>query len=61
MARNKDLSDYDKGQIVKARQLGQKISETARYSGFSRSAVVRIYQQWSNHKLATGCWASKAH
>ncbi len=29
MARNKDLSNFDKCQIIMARQMGQRISETA--------------------------------
>jgi len=45
MGRNKDLSDFHKGQIVLARRLGQSISETTRLVGCSWSAVVRIYQQ----------------
>ncbi|KAJ7995136.1 hypothetical protein DPEC_G00241430 [Dallia pectoralis] len=34
-----DLSDFDRGQIVMARRLGQSVSETARLVGCSRSAV----------------------
>ena len=30
MGRSKDLTDFDKGQIVMVRRLGQSISETAR-------------------------------
>lgn len=33
MARNRDLSDFDKGQIVVARQVCQSLSETARVVG----------------------------
>lgn len=47
MGRRKDLSLFDKDQIVMARRLGRSISETARLVGCSRAAVVRIYQQWS--------------
>ncbi|ROL48468.1 hypothetical protein DPX16_22793 [Anabarilius grahami] len=42
-----DLSEFDKGQIVMARRLGQSISKTAALVGCSRSAVVSIYQKWS--------------
>ena len=45
MGRSKDLSDFDKGQIVMARRLGQSISETARLVRCSRSAVVSTYRQ----------------
>ena len=44
MGRSKDLRDFDKGQIVMARRLGQSISETARLVGCSRSAVVSTYR-----------------
>ncbi|ROL43208.1 hypothetical protein DPX16_17029 [Anabarilius grahami] len=47
MGKRKDLSEFDKGQIVMARRLGQSISKTAALVGCSRSAVVRIYQKWS--------------
>ncbi|ROL51966.1 hypothetical protein DPX16_19485 [Anabarilius grahami] len=47
MGKRKDLSKFDKGQIVMARRLGQSISKTAALVGCSRSAVVSIYQKWS--------------
>ncbi|KAK3543232.1 hypothetical protein QTP70_014109 [Hemibagrus guttatus] len=47
MGKRKDLSEFDKGQIVIARQLDQNISKTAALVGCSRSAVVSIYQKWS--------------
>ncbi|ROL48053.1 hypothetical protein DPX16_18653 [Anabarilius grahami] len=47
MGKRKDLSEFDKGQIVMARRLGQSISKTAALVGCSWSAVVRIYQKWS--------------
>ncbi len=46
MQENKDLSSFEKGQIVMARGLGQSISEMTRLVGYFWSAVVRIYQQW---------------
>ncbi|KAK3510120.1 hypothetical protein QTP70_026836, partial [Hemibagrus guttatus] len=39
MGKRKDLSEFDKGQIVMARRLDQSISKTAALVGFSRSAV----------------------
>ncbi|KAK3516229.1 hypothetical protein QTP70_006376 [Hemibagrus guttatus] len=47
MGKCKDLSEFDKGQIVMARRLDQSISKTAALVGCSRSAVVSIYQKWS--------------
>lgn len=39
MAKHKDLSYFDKGQIVMDRQLGQSISKIAALLGCSKSAV----------------------
>ncbi|KAK3528122.1 hypothetical protein QTP86_023845 [Hemibagrus guttatus] len=47
MGKHKDLSEFDKGQIVKARQLDQSLSKTAALVGCSRPAVVSIYEKWS--------------
>ncbi|KAG9346225.1 hypothetical protein JZ751_008050 [Albula glossodonta] len=52
MGKRKDLSDFDKGQIVMARRLGQSISKTAALVGCSRSAVVSTYQKWSKEGKA---------
>lgn len=47
MGKSKDLSDFDKGQIVMARRLGQSISQTAGLVGCSRCAVVSTYKKWT--------------
>ncbi|ROJ33147.1 hypothetical protein DPX16_17969 [Anabarilius grahami] len=47
MGKRKDLSEFDKGQIVMARRLGQSIYKTAALVGCSQSAVGSIYQKWS--------------
>lgn len=47
MGKSKDLSDFDKGQIVMARRLGQSISQTAALVGCSRCAVVSTYKKWT--------------
>ncbi|KAK3571314.1 hypothetical protein QTP86_005954 [Hemibagrus guttatus] len=47
MGKHKDLSEFDKDQIVMARRLDQSISKTAALVECSRSAVVSIYQKWS--------------
>ncbi|KAK3570596.1 hypothetical protein QTP86_023653, partial [Hemibagrus guttatus] len=47
MGKCKDLSEFDKDEIVMARPLDQSISKTAALVGCSRSAVVSIYQKWS--------------
>ncbi|ROL50368.1 hypothetical protein DPX16_19894 [Anabarilius grahami] len=50
MGMRKDLNEFDKGQIVMARRLGQSISKTAALVGCSRSTVVSIYQKWSKER-----------
>ncbi|KAK3520367.1 hypothetical protein QTP70_024047, partial [Hemibagrus guttatus] len=44
MGKCKDLSEFDKDQIVMARRLDQNISKTAALVGCSQSAVVSNYQ-----------------
>lgn len=44
MGKRKDLSDFDKSQIMMTRPLGQSISKIASFVGCSWYAVVRIYQ-----------------
>lgn len=43
---HKDLSDFDKGQMVMARQLGQNISKMTDLVVCSRYAVVSSYWKW---------------
>lgn len=43
----KDLNEFDKGLIAKARRLGQSICKTAAVVRCSLSAVVSIYQKCS--------------
>jgi len=52
MGKRKDLSEFDKDQIVMARWLGQSNSKTAALVGCSRSAVVSIYQKCSKEGTA---------
>ncbi|ROL42707.1 hypothetical protein DPX16_14114 [Anabarilius grahami] len=61
MGRNKDLSDFDKGQIVMARRLGQSISEMARPVVSSGENLPSVVRGGTNHKWGKGCWAAKAH
>lgn len=44
MGKKKDLSDFDKGQIVITRYLDKRTSETTRLVSFSRYAVVSTQQ-----------------
>ena len=47
-----DLSDFDRGTIVGARQSGLSISETADLLGFSHTAVSSVCREWCK-KLKT--------
>ena len=46
MGKKCDLSDFDRGMIVGARQGGLSISETADLLGFSRTTVSRVCREW---------------
>lgn len=46
-----ELSDFDKGQVVVARELGLSVSKTAKTVGCSRAAVVKAYRQWYEEGL----------
>lgn len=46
MGKGKDLSDFDKGQIVMAKRLGESSSRISALVGCSRSTVIAIYQKW---------------
>lgn len=46
-----ELTDFDKGQVVVAREMGLSVSETAKMVGCSRAAVVRAYRQWYEEGL----------
>lgn len=46
-----ELTDFDKGQVVMAREMGVSVSETAKLVGCSRDAVVRAYSQWHDEGL----------
>lgn len=46
MGKGKDLSEFDKGQIVMAKRLGESSSRISALVGCSRSTVISIYQKW---------------
>ena len=54
MGKCKDLSEFDKRQIVMARRLGQSISRTAALVGCSWSAVISFYQKQKKKKKDHG-------
>ncbi len=47
MGKKGDLSDFERGMIVGARQGDQSISKTADLLGFSRTNISRVYGEWS--------------
>ena len=50
MGKKCDLSDFDRGMIVAARQGGLSISETADLLGFSHTTVSRVCREWCKKK-----------
>ncbi|GBO20086.1 hypothetical protein AVEN_163355-1 [Araneus ventricosus] len=46
MASFQDLSDFERGVIVGAREIGHRISEVAMKFGFSRTTISRVYREY---------------
>ncbi|GBN29451.1 hypothetical protein AVEN_59639-1 [Araneus ventricosus] len=41
-----DLSDFERGVIIGAREMGHSISEVALKFGFSRTTISRVYREY---------------
>ncbi|GBO33348.1 hypothetical protein AVEN_255059-1, partial [Araneus ventricosus] len=46
MAGYQDLSEFEPGVIVCAREMGHSISEIAKKFGFSRTIISRVYREY---------------
>ncbi|GBN93364.1 hypothetical protein AVEN_515-1 [Araneus ventricosus] len=46
MAGYQDLSDFERGVIIGAREMGRSISEEAMKFGFSRTTISRVYREY---------------
>ena len=46
MAGYRDLSEFERGVIVGAREMGHNISEVAMQFGFSRTTISRVYREY---------------
>ncbi len=47
MGKKGDLSDFERGMAVGARQTGLTISKTADLVGFPHTTISRVYREWS--------------
>ncbi len=56
MGKKGDLSDFERGMVVGARQAGLSISETADLLGFSHATISRVYRELSEKEKISSEW-----
>ncbi|GBL75843.1 hypothetical protein AVEN_146459-1 [Araneus ventricosus] len=65
MAGYQDLSEFERGVIVGAREMGHSISEVAMKFGFSRTTISRVYREYresgKTSNLRHRCGRKKDH
>ncbi|GBO33180.1 hypothetical protein AVEN_24672-1 [Araneus ventricosus] len=61
MAGYQDLSDFERGVIVGAREMGHSISEVGMKFGFSRTTISRVYREYRTRILKRDRRATLPH
>uniref|UniRef100_A0AAQ4QD88 Tc3 transposase DNA binding domain-containing protein n=1 Tax=Gasterosteus aculeatus aculeatus TaxID=481459 RepID=A0AAQ4QD88_GASAC len=58
MGKKGDLSHFERGMVVGARQAGLSISPSAQLLGFSRTTIFRVHKEWCEKGKTSSMWQS---
>jgi len=58
MGKKSDLSNFECGMVVGARQAGLSISQSAQLLGFSRATISSVYKEWFEMRKTSSMWQS---